>query len=69
MQLHNLGEQLGLDAIGVSSKEDSSINIVSDGEAPDNHFGSTRDEQQIHDSLKAAQFDQAGPEEPPPGSN
>jgi len=43
LQLHNLGDQLGMDAIGVgNNEEDSSVNIVSDGEPTGNYVASPK---------------------------
>ncbi|KAF8008101.1 hypothetical protein BT93_K1935 [Corymbia citriodora subsp. variegata] len=43
LQLHNLGDQLGMDAIGVgNNEEDSSVNIVSDGEPTGNYGASPK---------------------------
>ncbi|XP_031382223.1 zinc finger CCCH domain-containing protein 13 isoform X2 [Punica granatum] len=66
IQLQDLGDQLSLDAVeGGNKEEDSSINIVSDGENPNNHAGSPRNELQTHDlqRMKMPDLNQAAVEE------
>lgn len=65
-QLQNLGDQLSLDAVGGGNKEeDSSINVVSDGENTNNHAVSPQDELHAHDSqiMKLPDLNQAAHEE------
>lgn len=55
-----------MDAVGGGNKEeDSSINVVSDGENPNNHASSPRDELQMHElqCMKVPDLNQAAHEE------
>lgn len=59
-------QNLGLDAFeGGNKEEDSSINVVSDGEKTNNHAGSPQDEVQACDSpsMKVPDLNQAAHEE------
>lgn len=65
IHLRKLGDQITLDAVeGGSKEEDSSINVVSDGDNNINHAGSPWDELQTLDpSMKVPDLNQAAHEE------